>query len=102
MTGFEPVTFCTQNKRATKLRYIPFSIVVQCHCTKALSCFPHRYFLLYLYKKNSCHFFFLVSYTYNKLYTSETKPKIKKECLFNRHFSYKCKNTSDPQFSSSI
>ena len=23
MTGFEPVTFCTQNKRATKLRYIP-------------------------------------------------------------------------------
>ncbi|OMP07461.1 hypothetical protein CCACVL1_01298 [Corchorus capsularis] len=25
MTGFEPVTFCTQNKRATKLRYIPFN-----------------------------------------------------------------------------
>lgn len=24
MTGFEPVTFCTQNKRANKLRYIPF------------------------------------------------------------------------------
>lgn len=23
MTGFEPATFCTQNKRATKLRYIP-------------------------------------------------------------------------------
>ena len=22
-SGFEPVTFCTQNKRATKLRYIP-------------------------------------------------------------------------------
>ncbi|KAK7322256.1 hypothetical protein VNO80_32656 [Phaseolus coccineus] len=27
MTGFEPVTFCTQNKRATKLRYIPFPFV---------------------------------------------------------------------------
>lgn len=27
MTGFEPVTFCTQNKRATKLRYIPFSSI---------------------------------------------------------------------------
>ncbi|KAF4348564.1 hypothetical protein F8388_000243 [Cannabis sativa] len=25
MTGFEPVTFCTQNKRATELRYIPFN-----------------------------------------------------------------------------
>ena len=25
MTGFEPVTFCTQNKRATKLRYIPLN-----------------------------------------------------------------------------
>ncbi|KAL4309996.1 hypothetical protein GQ457_01G025920 [Hibiscus cannabinus] len=25
MTGFEPVTFCTQSKRATKLRYIPFN-----------------------------------------------------------------------------
>lgn len=25
MTGFEPATFCTQNKRATKLRYIPFN-----------------------------------------------------------------------------
>ena len=24
MTGFEPVTFCTQNKRATRLRYTPF------------------------------------------------------------------------------
>lgn len=24
MTGFEPVTFCTQNKRATVLRYTPF------------------------------------------------------------------------------
>jgi hypothetical protein len=23
MTGFEPATFCTQNKHATKLRYIP-------------------------------------------------------------------------------
>lgn len=25
MTGFEPATFCTQNKRATKLRYIPIN-----------------------------------------------------------------------------
>ncbi len=23
MTGFEPATFCSQNRRATKLRYIP-------------------------------------------------------------------------------
>ncbi|MFS8017006.1 putative photosystem I PsaJ, reaction centre subunit IX [Helianthus anomalus] len=43
MTGFEPVTFCTQNKRATKLRYIP-SIGLQCHCREFLSCFPHRGF----------------------------------------------------------
>lgn len=36
MTGFEPVTFCTQNKRATKLRYIPFHqlyyVIVQNPC----------------------------------------------------------------------
>lgn len=44
MTGFEPVTFCTQNKRATKLRYIP-TIGLQCHCIEFLFCFPHRYFL---------------------------------------------------------
>lgn len=25
MTGFEPATSCTQNKRATKLRYIPLA-----------------------------------------------------------------------------
>jgi len=29
MTGFEPATFCTQNKRATKLRYIPIKILRQ-------------------------------------------------------------------------
>ncbi len=27
MTGFEPATFCTQNKRATKLRYIPLYLL---------------------------------------------------------------------------
>ena len=27
MTGFEPATFCTQNKRATKLRYIPTFVI---------------------------------------------------------------------------
>ena len=32
MTGFEPVTFCTQNKRATKLRYIPFNWSTVSHC----------------------------------------------------------------------
>ncbi|KAK7234880.1 hypothetical protein RIF29_46570 [Crotalaria pallida] len=39
MTGFEPVTFCTQNKRATKLRYI-LSIGFQFDCKESLSCFP--------------------------------------------------------------
>lgn len=55
MTGFEPVTFCTQNKRATKLRHIP-SIALQCHCRQFLSCFPHRYFLRYTYTKRNEYF----------------------------------------------
>ena len=28
MTGFEPAASCTQNKRATELRYIPIFIVI--------------------------------------------------------------------------
>lgn len=34
MTGFEPATFCTQNKRATKLRYIPpiCYFLICCNC----------------------------------------------------------------------
>src|SRR6266508_6362823 len=40
MTGFEPVTFCTQNKRATKLHYIPFP---NC-CTMPLYTIPFLFF----------------------------------------------------------
>ena len=58
MTGFEPVTFCTQNKRATKLRYIPFnsigynSLIVKnpClvfHILKSLIYLPYNY-IIYL------------------------------------------------------
>ena len=28
ITGFEPVTFCSQSRRATKLRYIPINILI--------------------------------------------------------------------------
>ncbi|PUZ50516.1 hypothetical protein GQ55_6G064600 [Panicum hallii var. hallii] len=44
MTGFEPVTFCTQNKRATKLRYIPFQncCTVSLYKTPVLFSTPYR------------------------------------------------------------
>lgn len=42
MTGFEPAAFCTQNKRATKLRYIPCLLTLRDYYTR-LSPSPPSY-----------------------------------------------------------
>lgn len=86
MTGFEPVTFCTQNKRATKLRYIPFFL----HCCTMLLYKSPVLFSTSLFsslsikkKKSSLflfYFFFFVLYKYNIYIVN-----LKKEELFIRN-----------------
>ncbi|BBN20758.1 hypothetical protein Mp_zg01050 [Marchantia polymorpha subsp. ruderalis] len=48
MTGFEPATFCTQNKRATKLRYIPKPFFSTC-IVLFFFFFAYLFYLLYIY-----------------------------------------------------
>ena len=47
ITGFEPVTFCSQSRRATKLRYIPTMQIIVIY--KINICLYFTYFLQLTY-----------------------------------------------------
>ncbi|KAG6540164.1 hypothetical protein Mapa_018454 [Marchantia paleacea] len=54
MTGFEPATFCTQNKRATKLRYIPkpfFSICIVLFFFSLPTYFTYSIYIFFFLKR---------------------------------------------------
>lgn len=75
MTGFEPVTFCTQNKRATKLRYIPF----QNCCTVSLYKIRVLFSTSLFYPPFISNFIVISSFWFHiikELYTFETQPNV--------------------------